>query len=57
MHNSQVANRRFPVTVRNVPTVACSVCGRTVASEPGSASAALTKHYEREHADVLSVEP
>jgi hypothetical protein len=42
------------VTTRQLPTVQCTICGRRLAHEPGKASTVLTKHYEREHEDVLT---
>jgi hypothetical protein len=48
------ASGRFPVTVTRLPVVRCQICRRTVAHRPGSASAALTEHYRRAHADALS---
>jgi hypothetical protein len=48
------ASGRFPVTVTRLPVVRCQICRRTVAHRPGSASAALTEHYRRAHADALT---
>jgi hypothetical protein len=45
---------RFPVTVTQLPVVRCQICRRTVAHRPGGASAALTEHYRRAHADALA---
>jgi hypothetical protein len=44
---------RFPVTVTQLPVVRCQICGRTVAHRAGDASAVLTAHYRRAHADAL----
>lgn len=43
----------FPVTVTHLPVVRCRLCRKTVAHQPGQASAALTKHYVRVHGEVL----
>jgi hypothetical protein len=54
------ASNRFPVTVTQLPVTRCDLCQRTVAyrpGEPGAASAALTKHYEQRHKDVLGTSP
>jgi hypothetical protein len=45
---------RYAVTVRQLPVVRCQICRRTVAHQPGNASAVLTEHYHRVHADVLA---
>jgi hypothetical protein len=45
---------RFPVTVTRLPVTRCEVCGRTLAYQPGQASAVLTEHYNRKHPDALS---
>ena len=45
--------RSFPVTVTQLPTVRCQVCGGTVAHRRGEVGAALTTHYEREHPELL----
>ena len=44
---------RHPVTVRQLPLVRCSVCQRTIPHEPGAAEEVLTRHYQREHPEVL----
>jgi hypothetical protein len=44
---------RFPITVTHLPVVRCQICRRTVAHRPGDASAVLTEHYRRVHADTL----
>lgn len=48
------ASARHPVTVTHLPVVRCQICRRTVAHRPGAASAALTEHYRRAHADALT---
>jgi hypothetical protein len=45
---------RFPVTVTRLPVTRCEVCGRTLAHQPGQASAVLTAHYHRMHPDALT---
>ena len=45
---------RFPVTVTRLPVTRCEVCGRTLAHQPGQASAVLTEHYHRMHPDALT---
>jgi hypothetical protein len=45
---------RFPVTVRQLPVVRCQICRRTLAHQPGQASAVLTEHYRRFHADAVT---
>jgi len=45
---------RFPVTVTRLPLTRCEICGRTLAYQPGQASAVLTKHYLRMHPDALT---
>ena len=45
---------RFPVTVTRLPLTRCEICGRTLAYQPGQASAVLTKHYLRMHPEALS---
>ncbi len=37
-----------------LPVVRCQICRRTVAHQPGKASAVLTEHYRRAHADALT---
>jgi hypothetical protein len=51
MSNSTTS--RYPVTVTNLPLVRCAVCRRTVAHQPGEASAVLTKHYQRAHPEMI----
>jgi len=51
---SRADSSRFPVTVTRLPLTRCEVCGRTLAYQPGQASAVLTKHYLRMHPDALS---
>ena len=46
--------RAFPVTVTQMPTVRCQVCGASVPHLKGQLTAVLTAHYEREHADLLT---
>jgi hypothetical protein len=48
------ASPRHPVTVTHLPVVRCQICRRTVAYQPGKASAVLTEHYRRTHADALA---
>jgi len=47
---------RHPVTVTQLPLVRCAVCRRTVAHRPGQASIVLTKHYEKDHPEMLGVD-
>lgn len=54
---SNSSNRRFPVTVTQLPVVRCDVCGRTVAYRPGTVSETLTEHYRRAHPDQLGIKP
>jgi hypothetical protein len=42
------------VTVTRLPVTRCEVCGRTLAHQPGQASAVLTAHYHRMHPDALT---
>jgi hypothetical protein len=51
---SRPDSSRFPVTVTRLPLTRCEVCGRTLAYQPGQASAVLTKHYLRAHPEALS---
>jgi hypothetical protein len=51
------AAKSFPVTVTQLPVTRCEICQRTVAFRPGEASAALTKHYEIRHKDMLGGAP
>jgi len=51
---SRADSSRFPVTVTRLPLTRCEVCGRTLAYQPGQASAVLTKHYLRMHPEALS---
>jgi len=44
---------RHPVTVTQLLLVRCAVCRRTVAHQPGHASAVLTKHYEKAHPETV----
>ncbi len=44
----------FPVTVRQLPVVRCQICRRTMAHRPGDASAVLTEHYRRFHAEAVT---
>jgi hypothetical protein len=48
---------RFPVTVSRLPVTRCEVCGRTLAYQPGQASAVLTQHYNRMHPEALDDAP
>ena len=43
---------RFAFT--RLPLTRCEICGRTLAYQPGQASAVLTKHYLRMHPEALS---
>jgi hypothetical protein len=43
----------FPVTVRQLPLVRCSLCDRTLAHQPGQTTTALTAHYQRHHPEAL----
>ena len=45
---------RHPVEVSYLPLVRCAVCRRTVAHQPGQASAVLTQHYQRAHPEMVS---
>lgn len=45
--------RPSPVTSAWVPTVVCSACRIRVANPNGDASAALTEHYRRAHAEAI----
>ena len=47
------AAKNFPVTVTQLPVTRCEICQRTVAFRPGEASAALTRHYELRHQDMM----
>ena len=51
---SRPDSSRFPVTVTRLPLTRCEVCGRTLAYQPGQASAVLTKHYLRMHPEALT---
>ncbi len=51
---SRPDSSRFPVTVTRLPLTRCEICGRTLAYQPGQASAVLTKHYLRMHPEALS---
>ena len=51
---SRPDSSRFPVTVTRLPLTRCQICGRTLAYQPGQASAVLTKHYLRAHLEALS---
>jgi hypothetical protein len=52
---SRSSSYRFPVTVTQLPTVRCQICGSTFACRPGQAAGAvLTEHYHRVHPDVLA---
>jgi hypothetical protein len=51
---SRSESSRFPVTVTQLPLTRCEVCGRTLAYQPGQASAVLTKHYLRMHPEALT---
>ena len=51
---SRADSSRFPVTVTRLPLTRCEICGRTLAYQPGQASAVLTKHYLRMHPEALS---
>jgi hypothetical protein len=51
---SRSESSRFPVTVTQLPLIRCELCGRTLAHQPGQASAVLTKHYLRMHPAALS---
>jgi hypothetical protein len=42
------------VTVTRLPLTRCEICGRTLAYQPGQASAVLTKHYYRMHPEALT---
>lgn len=42
------------MTVTRLPVTRCEVCGRTLAHQPGQASAVLTEHYHRMHPEALS---
>ena len=42
------------MTVTRLPLTRCEICGRTLAYQPGQASAVLTKHYLRMHPEALS---
>jgi hypothetical protein len=44
---------RHPVEVSYLPLVRCAICRRTVAHQPGQASAVLTRHYEQAHPEVV----
>jgi hypothetical protein len=44
---------RYSVTVTHLPLVRCAVCQRTVAHQPGEASAVLTKHYGKAHPEMV----
>ncbi len=55
MNNS--SNRRFPVTVTQLPVVRCQICDRTVAYRPGTVSQTLTGHYRRDHPAALGIKP
>lgn len=48
-----VPKQKFPVTVSQLPTTECALCGQRLAYRPHEASAVLTRHYEREHSDDL----
>lgn len=50
---SRRASTAFPVTVTQLPTARCQICGRTLAHRPGEVGTVLTAHYEREHPDLL----
>lgn len=50
---SRRRSRSFPVTVTQMPTVRCKVCGATLAHLRGEAGRVLTAHYEAAHAAVL----
>jgi len=52
MSTSPRKSKSFPVTVTHLPTVRCSICGRTVAHRD-SAADALTEHYRRSHPEQL----
>jgi hypothetical protein len=51
---SRPDSSRFPVTVTRLPLTRCEICGRTLAYQPGQASAVLTKHYLRMHPEALT---
>jgi len=51
---SRPDSSRFPVTVTRLPLTRCEICGRTLAYQPGQASAVLTKHYYRMHPEALT---
>ena len=51
---SRPDSSRFPVTVTRLPLTRCEICGRTLAYQPGQASAVLTKHYHRMHPEALT---
>jgi hypothetical protein len=51
---SRPDSSRFPVTVTRLPLTRCEICGRTLAYQPGQASAVLTKHYRRMHPEALA---
>jgi len=51
---SRPDSSRFPVTVTRLPLTRCEICGRTLAYQPGQASAVLTKHYRRMHPEALT---
>lgn len=50
---SKTPQRRFPVTVTQLPVTRCQICRRTVAYRPGTLSEVLTEHYRRAHPEVL----
>ena len=52
MSTSPRKSKSVPVTVTHLPTVRCSICGRTVAHRD-SAADALTEHYRRSHPEQL----
>jgi hypothetical protein len=39
---------------QRLPLTRCEICGRTLAYQPGQASAVLTKHYHRMHPEALT---
>jgi len=51
--SSSPRRRAFPVTVTRLPVVRCAQCGQAIAHRAGEASAVLTAHYERAHADAV----
>jgi hypothetical protein len=51
---SRSESARFPVTVTRLPVTRCEICGRTLAHQPGRASAVLTEHYRRMHPEALT---